>query len=80
MEYLIHSQIILEHWYPLHWGPYYCECEDRISICKHLFDVRRLVVEEFTYLKCMLHAEEDGFANNFDNVEEDNVVSFSHSP
>lgn len=32
------------------------------------------------YLKCMLHVEEDGFVNNFDDVGENDVVSSPHSP
>lgn len=80
MEYLICSQMVHEHWYPFNLGAWYCECEDRLSICRHLLDVRKLVEEEFMYLKCMLHVEEDGFVNNFDDVGENDVVSPPHSP
>lgn len=67
---LIHSQTILEPWYALKFSTKCCEYEDRISICKHLIDVRKLVKEKFIYLKCMFHIEEDGLINKFDDVGE----------
>lgn len=70
-NFLIHSQTIHEPWYALKLDTKCCEDEDRISICKHLLDVRKLVEEEFISLKCMLHIEEDGLVNNFDDVGED---------
>ena len=57
-----------------------CECEDKVSICKHLLVVRKLVEEEFTYLKRILFVEEGGFVNNLDNVKENDVVSPPQSP
>lgn len=70
MEFLIRSQTIHERWYAVNLGTECCECEDRVSICKHLLAVRKLVEEEFTYLKRILFVEEGGFVNNLDDVEE----------
>jgi hypothetical protein len=80
MEFLICSQTIHERWYTVNLGTECCECEDRVSICKHLLVVRKLVEEEFTYLKRILFIEESGFVNNLDDVEEDDVVSPPQSP
>jgi len=80
IEFLICSQRIYERWYAMNLDIERCECEDRVSICKHLFAVRKLVDEEFTYLKRILSIEEDGFINNLDDVGEDDVVSLVQSP
>ena len=77
MEFLIRSQTIHERWYAVNLGTECCECEDRVFICKHLLAVRKLVNEEFTYLKRILFVEEGGFV---DDVEENDVVSPPHSP
>ena len=75
MKFLIRSQTIHERWYAVNLGTECCECIDRESICKHMFVVKKLVDEEFTYLKCILSIEENGFVNNLDDVGEDDVVS-----
>ena len=80
MEFLIRSQTIHEQWYAVNLGTECCECEDRVSICKHLLAVRKLVDEEFTYLKRILFVEEGGFVNNLDDVEENDVISPPQSP
>jgi hypothetical protein len=80
MEFLIRSQTIHERWYAVNLGTECCECEDRVSICKHLLAVKKLVDEEFTYLKRILSIEEDGFVNNLDDVGEDDIVSPPQSP
>ena len=51
MEFLIRSQTIHERWYAMNLGTECCGCEDRVSICKHLLAVKKLVHKEFTYLK-----------------------------
>ena len=63
-EFLIHSQAIYERWYAVNLGTECCECEDRVSIYKHLLAVKKLVDEEFTYLKRILSIEDYGFVNN----------------
>ena len=75
MEFLIRSQTIHERWYAVNLGTECCECEDRVLICKHLLAIRKLVDEEFAYLKRILSIEENGFVNNLDDVGEDDVVS-----
>ena len=51
-----------------------------MSISKHLLAVRKLVDEEFTYLKRILSIEEGEYVNNLDDVGEDDVVSPPQSP
>lgn len=80
MEFLIRSQTIHERWYVVNLGTECCECEDRVSICKHLLAVRKLVDVEFTYLKRILFVEEGGFVNNLDDVGEDDVTSPPQNP
>ena len=57
MKFLIRSQTIHERWYAVNLGTKCCECGDRLSICKHLLAVKKLVDEEFTYLKRILSNE-----------------------
>ena len=80
MEFLIRSQIIHEQWYAVNLGIECCECEDRVFICKHLLAVKKLVDEEFTYVKRISFIEENGFVNNLDDVGEDDVASPPQSP
>ena len=54
IEFLIRSQTIHKRWYAVNLDTECCECEDRVSIYKHLFAVKKLVNEEFTYLKCIV--------------------------
>lgn len=75
MDFLIRSQTIHECWYALNLGIECCEYEDRVSICKHLLVVKKLVEVKFTYLKRMLHAKKDEFLINFDDVGEDDIAS-----
>ena len=51
-----------------------------MSICKHILPIRKLVDEQFTYLKRILSIEENRFVNNLHDVEEDDVVSPLQSP
>ena len=69
MEFLMCSQTVYERWYAVNLGTECCECEDIVSICKHLLAVKKLMDEEFTYLKCILSIEENGFINNLDEWE-----------
>ena len=80
MKFLICYQTIHERWYALNLDNENYECEDKVSICKHLLAMRKLVDEEITHLKRMLLAQEDGFVNNFNDAGEDDVVTLPHSP
>ena len=79
MEFFIRSPTIHERWYAVNLSIEYCECEDKVSICKHLLAVRKLVDEEFTYLKRILPIEDDRFVNNLDDVENVDVIFLPHS-
>ena len=47
-----------------------------MSICKRqVLVVKKLLDEEFTYLKYILSIEKNGFVNNLNDVGEDDVVS-----
>ena len=76
----INSQIIHEHWCPLNLGTECCECKDRVSICKYLLVVRKLMDKKITYLKRILSIEEDEFVNNLNDVRKNDVVFFPQSP
>ena len=80
MEFLIRSQTIHERWCAVNLGIESCEYEDRMSICKHLLAVKKLVDKEFTYLKCILSVEENGFVDNLNDMGEDDVVFHLQSP
>jgi hypothetical protein len=79
-KFLICYQTIPERWYAFNLDNECCECEDRVSICKHLLAMRKLVEENITHMKCMLPAQENGFVNNFNDVGEDDVITPPHSP
>ena len=79
MKFFVRIQTIHKQWYAVNLGNKCCECEDRVSIWKHVIVVRKLVDEKFTYLKHILSIEKDGFVNNLNDVGEDDVDSPSQN-
>lgn len=61
----IRSQIIHERWYASNLDIECCERDDRVSICKYLVVVRKLMDEKFTYMKHILSIEKDIFVNKW---------------
>ena len=71
MEFAMRSQSDPQKWYILSWSYEWCKCDDYDSICKHMWALKMIVNEEFSYLLNLLPSvyEPNGFTHPFDTFE-----------